>query len=127
MRSTSCGSGSWNLYLRRHGDQLTLSVEHRAAASISTVSLHLDATNDAVALAAIDQSPSSSSPAPVPVTAEPSVEQRILDQLAAAAPLTATALRKCCQIRNATLQAALAALVADGRLRKDRVGYVLAR
>jgi hypothetical protein len=46
-----------NLYLRRHGDQLTLSVEHRAAPSISTVSLHLDIADQTVALAAIDRAP----------------------------------------------------------------------
>jgi hypothetical protein len=59
---------------------------------------------------------------------EITIEQLILLQLeAAAAPFTATALRKLCQVRNATLQNALAALVVDGRLRKDRASYVLAR
>jgi hypothetical protein len=119
--------GDSNLYLRRHGDQLTLAVEHRAAASISTVSLHLDTTDGAVALAAIEHSPTAA-PAVAAAPAEPSLEQRILEELeAAAAPLTATALRKLCQVRNATLQAVLTALVADGRLRKDRAGYALAR
>ncbi|MBA3396021.1 MAG: hypothetical protein H0T89_25545 [Deltaproteobacteria bacterium] len=61
-------------------------------------------------------------------TAETTVGQRILAELELAdAPLSATALRKRCQIRNATLQAALVALVADGRLRKDRAGYAVAR
>lgn len=117
--------GDSNLYLRRHGDQLTLAVEHRAAASISTVALHLDTADEAVALAAIDRAPVAL------VTAAPAaltIDQRILAELeAAAAPLSATALRTRCQIRNATLQAALAALVADGRLRKDRAGYAVAR
>ena len=31
--------GDSNLYLRRHGDQLALAVEHRAAASITAISL----------------------------------------------------------------------------------------
>lgn len=118
--------GDSNLYLRRHGDQLTLSVEHRAAASISTVALHLDTADEAVALAAID--PGSTAVPHIAATAEITIEQRILDQLEVAdAPLSATALRNRCQIRNATLQAALAALVADGRLRKDRAGYAVAR
>jgi hypothetical protein len=52
--------GDSNLYLRRHGEQLTLSVEHRAAAAISTVLLQLDTADDAVALAAIDRAPPSS-------------------------------------------------------------------
>jgi hypothetical protein len=117
--------GDSNLYLRRQGDQLTLSVEHRAAASISNVPLHLDTANDAVALAAIDRAPAALvDDAPAEIT----VDQRILAELELVdAPLSATALRKRCQIRNATLQAALAALVADGKLRKDRAGYALAR
>ena len=115
--------GDSNLYLRRHGDQLTLSVEHRAAAAISAVPLQLVVGDDAVALVATD------SRAPEPAApAEISIEHRVIEYLeAAAAPLTSTALRKLCQIRNANLQAALTALVASGQLRKQRTGYVLAR
>jgi len=115
--------GDSNLYLRRHGEQLALSVEHRAAASISNVMLHLDTTNDAVALAALDRaSPGLANTPPAEVTAE----HRVLAALADAdAPLAATTLRRRCQIRNATLQAALAVLVADGKVRKDRAGYAL--
>jgi len=117
--------GDSNLYLRRHGDQLTLSVEHRAAAAISAVALQLVVDDHAVALAASDPG------IPAPVASTPAaitVEHRIVEQLeAAAAPLTATTLRKLCQVRNASLQAALAALVAGGQLRKERTGYVLAR
>jgi AAA domain len=116
--------GDSNLYLRRHGDQLTLSVEHRAAAAISSVSLHLSIADEAIALTAVEHAPE------VPETeppAEIAIDQRILAELELAdAPLSATALRKRCQIRNATLQAALAALVAGGRLRKDRAGYAVA-
>jgi AAA domain len=121
--------GDSNLYLRRHGDQLTLSVEHRAAASISTVHLLLDTADGAVALRTIDQGACTV----VPATAEPaaaarSLEQRLVEHLtAASAPLTATALRKLCQVRNATLQVALAVLVEEGRVLKDRAGYALAR
>lgn len=119
--------GDSNLYLRRHGEQLTLSVEHRAAASISNVALHLDTAADAVALAALDDDERAAGPAASSAGAL-TVEHRILAQFdGAAAPLTATALRKLCQVRNASLKTALAALVADGRLRRDRVGYVLAR
>jgi len=45
--------------------------------------------------------------------------------LAAAAPLTADALRTLCAVRNATLTDALTALVAAGRIRKDPTGYVI--
>jgi predicted RNase H-like nuclease len=59
--------------------------------------------------------------------AETTIAERVEQHLAAAtAPLTAAALRKLCQIRNVTPQMALAALVADGRIRKDRAGYVIA-
>lgn len=119
--------GDSNLYLRRQGDQLTLSVEHRAAAAISTVSLHLGTAGDAVALTAADPVACAADPitaASAPIT----IAERVEQQLAAAtAPLTASALRKLCQMRNATLQTALAALVASGRAYKDRAGYVIAR
>jgi hypothetical protein len=119
--------GDSNLYLRRHGDQLTLSVEHRAAASISTVPLHLDTTDEAVALTATNREPAARVTEPATATAI-TIDQRILAELERAdAPLSATALRKRCQIRNATIQATLAALVADGRLHKDRAGYAVAR
>ncbi|MGH9888160.1 MAG: AAA family ATPase [bacterium] len=123
----ACGDS--NLYLRRHSDQLTLSVEHRAAASISNVQLLLDTTEGAVALRTLNYGAATAEPAPTePAGAELSLEQRLIEHLtAASAPLTATALRKLCQVRNATLQAALTVLVANGCVFKDRAGYVLAR
>jgi len=125
--------GDSNLYLRRHGDQLALSVEHRAAASIAAVSLHLAIDGDAVALAAIDRR--LAEPAlPIAATAataapaSPTIGQKIEAHLAAAAaPRTAEALRKLCRIRNATLTTVLTDLVAAGRVRKDPTGYVIAR
>jgi RecA-family ATPase len=122
--------GDSNLYLRRHGEQLTLSVEHRAAASITALSLQLTVDGDAVALATL--APSVPEPAvsaaPVATSATATVAQKIEAQLsAAAAPLTAAAIRKLCRIRNATLTAALTDLVAAGRVRKDTTGYVIAR
>jgi len=122
--------GDSNLYLRRQGDQLTLSVEHRAAAAITAVSLRLMTDGDAVALATTDCSspdPATSlaaTPTPAPLT----VEQRIVAQLASAvSPLTAAALRNLCHIRNSTLTAALADLVATGRVHKGPTGYVASR
>lgn len=115
--------GDSNLYLRRHGDQLTLSVEHRAAAAITAVSLQLVADRDAVALAAVERNAPDR-----PDQTEDTVAHRIQAQLAAASsPLSAAALRKLCKVRNADLAAALAALVADGRLRKDGTRYEISR
>lgn len=119
--------GDSNLYLRRHGDQLALSVEHRAAAAITAISLQLAVDVDAVALTAIDRTAAAG---PVAPTSSPTatLSDKIEAQLAAAtAPLSAAALRKLCSVRNATLNSALADLVAAGRIRKDDTGYVIAR
>ena len=122
--------GDSNLYLRRHGEQLTLSVEHRAAASITELSLQLAVDGDAVALTTLDRGPPEPavSAAPVATPATAALAQKIEAQLSAAtAPMTAAAIRKLCRIRNATLTAALTDLVAAGRVRKDTTGYVIAR
>jgi hypothetical protein len=117
--------GDSNLYLRRHGEQLALSVEHRAAAAITAVSLQLAIDGNAVALAAVEQA--SATPA-VTITTPTTLADKIEAQLVqAGAPLTATALRKLCHIRNATLTTALTDLVAAGRVRKDPTGYVISR
>lgn len=118
--------GDSNLYLRRHGDQLALAVEHRAAASITAVSLQLAIDGEAIALAAIDHAVAAESPAPAPAPA--TLADKIEAQLAGSdAPLTAAALRKLCRVRNASLTAALADLVTTGRARKDATGYVISR
>jgi hypothetical protein len=120
--------GDSNLYLRRHGEQLTLSVEHRAAASISNVHLALDTADAAVALRTIEHGSGGADPAAPATAPGPSLEHRLVEHLAAAPmPMTATALRKLCQVRNTALHHALAALVAAGRVHKDRTGYALAR
>ncbi len=117
--------GDSNLYLRRHGDQLALSVEHRAAAAITAVSLQLAIDGDAVALAANERAVAVTAPA---ITAPIALGDKIESLLAeAGAPLTAAALRKLCQVRNATLTAALAELVTAARVRKDATGYVISR
>lgn len=115
--------GDSNLYLRRHGEQLTLAVEHRAAPSIAAITLQLAVAGDAVALAAIDHDPS-----PVIETSSLTPMQRIEQHLGAAtAPLTISALRKLCRTRNSTLTATLAELVSAGRIRKYATGYSVAR
>lgn len=116
--------GDSNLYLRRHGDQLTLAVEHRAAPSIAAISLQLAIDGDAVALTADDGDPVAVIATPLPLTTAQKIEQHLG---AAIAPLTLAALRKLCRTRNATLTATLAELVAGGRIRKDAGGYAIAR
>jgi len=117
--------GDSNLYLRRHGEQLALSVEHRAAAAITAVSLQLAVDGDAIALTVVDHTGANPTATP---TAPIALADKIAAHLAAAeTPLTAAALRKQCQIRNATLITVLTELVAAGRVRKDGTGYVISR
>ena len=47
--------GDSNLYLRRHGDHLTLTVEHRAAPALDPIPLTLTSDGDALALAVTDR------------------------------------------------------------------------
>ncbi len=60
--------GDSNLYLQRHGDQLKLTTEHRAAAAAPPVNLRLDDAGDGVALAVVAeeaQQPTSAKQSPV--------------------------------------------------------------
>ncbi len=116
--------GDSNLYLRRHGDQLALSVEHRAAAAITAVSLELAIDGDAIALTAIERAATATAATTAPTTLADKIEAQLAT---ATEPLTAVALRKLCQVRNATLTTALTDLVASGRVRKDAAGYVISR
>jgi len=123
--------GDSNLYLRRHGDQLTLSVEHRAAAAIAAVPLQLATDGATVALTTVDRAGATALP-PAPDTQAAPVEatlaQKIQEHLASAAsPLTAAALRKLCRVRHASLTAALSDLVSAGHVRKDPTGYAIPR
>lgn len=120
--------GDSNLYLRRAGEQLTLSVEHRAAASITALSVQLAVDGEAVALIADHPPADPAQGLAPPIAGSPTTEQTLEAHLAAAtSPMTASALRKLCRVRNATVTAALADLVAAGRVRKDATGYVIDR
>jgi hypothetical protein len=113
--------GDSNLYLRRVGDQLTLSVEQRAAASTTGISLHLHGDDDSVAL---EVSADRSTPEP----AAPAIEERIEQLLATAtAPMTLAQIRAVCRVRNATLQQLLASLAVAGRVTRSPAGYAIAR
>jgi hypothetical protein len=124
--------GDSNLYLRRHGEQLTLSVEHRAAAAIAAVSLQLTIDGEAVALTTTERGGADAAPTPASTIqagpVEDTLAQRIQAQLASAAsPLSAVALRKLCRVRHASLTAALTDLVSAGRVRKGPTGYAISR
>ena len=112
--------GDSNLFLRRHGELLSLSVEHRAAPSSGPIPLTLTSDGDALALAVTDPTD------PADHTSM-SLDDCITGALAAAAaPLAVAQLRPLCRVRNATLYRRLAALCSQGILVKSTNGYRLA-
>lgn len=115
--------GDSNLYMRRAPDQqLVLSVEQRAAASVPAIAVELRADGDALALHVADRPPAAEQPA-----ADPAPADRVEEILAAAtAPVALAELRAACRIRTASLCQALNDLVRDGRVRKTADGYALA-
>ncbi len=110
--------GDSNLYLRRHGDQLTLAIEHRAAASATGIPLALRVDEPHIALELV---------APAPRVVEPptlspadKVEHALVQ---AGQPVALAALRQSCRMRTATLGQVLAELTRQGRIRKTSAGY----
>ena len=112
------GWGDSNLYLRRHRDQLSLTIEHRAAASAGPIPIALRQNGPALALALLDP------PAVVAISAA-SPEQRLLQALTDA-PQSAHQLRKRCGLRMATVCQLLRELCAAQRVRHNSAGYSLA-
>jgi hypothetical protein len=112
--------GDSNLYLRREGPTLTLTVEHRAAASTPAIDLALVQRNDALALEVL-------APVPCDTPAPSSIDERIIAALLnAEQPLSISALRPLCRVRNSTLYERLTALTTAGRLVRGLDGYCLA-
>jgi AAA domain len=112
--------GDSNLYLRRDGDDLSLSVEHRAAASMPPITIELAQRGTALALEVVDRRD--------PATPPPSsLDERITATLAGAdAALPFAELRACCRVRATTLYERLAVLAETGRVVKTDDGYRLA-
>jgi hypothetical protein len=112
--------GDSNLYLRRVGDDLSLSVEHRAAASMTPITIELAQRGTALALEVVDRRD--------PATPPPSsLDERITATLAGAdAALPFAELRACCRVRATTLYERLAVLAETGRVVKTDDGYRLA-
>lgn len=115
--------GDSNLYLRRTGDggELSLAIEHRAAASSEGLTLRLVASGDALALHADE---------PVVATAPPEAPPAVIDRVEAAlaaspAPLPLKAVRAAVRLRAATVSDALTALVTQGRASRTDAGYAI--
>jgi hypothetical protein len=114
--------GDSNLYLRRDGEHITLTVEHRAAAPIPAFAIELAEREHALALQLRDHSPQ-----PAQDTEPRSIDQRITTALAEPNhPLPFAQLRARCRVRAATLYQRLAALTEDGHIVKTPEGYRLA-
>jgi hypothetical protein len=106
------GWGDSNLYLRRTGSGLRLSIEHRAAPGRDGVALELAELDTGPALRLID-SPDADDALPTSTDAH----GRILDALAALAdPVSASDLRAGCRMRAETFWRALRQLVDAGRV-----------
>lgn len=111
--------GDSNLYLRRIEDRLLLSIEHRAAPSITGLPLALLAADGAVALHLVEATSTVREEAPSPMA-------RLEDVLAHSdRPLTLAELRQACRMRTASVCDALAALTTQGRVHKSTAGYQL--
>ena len=113
------GWGDCNLYLRRHRAHLSLSVEHRAAASPEEIPLELVTNGSALALGVLRTL--------VPDEPQkPSASQRVLDALIELnAPATIQQLRKLCRMRTATLCQTLKELCESGIVDQGSDGYRL--
>jgi hypothetical protein len=114
--------GDSNLYLRRKGDALVLSIEHRAAPSPKDLHLALRDEGPATALHVVDAPAADERSEAAP----PAPEARVLEALAAAEQaMSAHQLREASTLRSETFWRALGALVDAGRVRKVKRGYVL--
>jgi hypothetical protein len=115
--------GDSNLYLRRDGDDLSLTVEHRAAPPLGPMAVALTQRGPAFALEVVDRPEPAITSAPAPNT----LDDRILAALAETeASMPFADLRARIRVRAATLYQHLAALAAAGRLAKTEAGYRLA-
>jgi hypothetical protein len=113
------GWGDSNLYLRRKGPDLILSMEHRAAAEEEDVALELRREGPALALAPR----TAALPAAPPPT---SASQRVLQAMEkATASVSTQQLRQLCGLRTATLCTTLTALRQAGRVAHGPNGYTL--
>lgn len=113
--------GDSNLYMRRGGDTVSLTIEHRAAASGPTRPLKLVVEGESIALELLEPA-THDAPEPVPV----SPEQRVNEALSQAkSPVSLRHLRQLCQMRMSNLSAILARLMDEGLVIKEVEGYRL--
>lgn len=111
-----------SLFLRRRGDELHMSVEHRAHPSLSGIALTLHTTPASLALVASDQPTEAIDPVP---TRPRAARDRVLQVLAGRDhPLHIRDLRSRCRIRTATLCAILNELKTDRLATQTNGGWL---
>ena len=111
--------GDSNLYLKRKADNLTLTIEHRAAAGLNDLPLTLQGASDQLALCMLKNPPPPKPPR------SPAHEQ-ILEALdTAESPLTFSHLRQACRMRTETFCKLLAEMQQHGKVIKTPDGYKL--
>jgi hypothetical protein len=114
--------GDSNLYLRRQGDALLLSIEQRAAASMADLSLELGGEEQSLALRVVDAPPIADA------ETEQSLAERIVAVLAqATVPMSWRELREACRVRSSTLGDMLRTLEQEQTITRSNAGFALAR
>lgn len=114
------GWGDSNLYMRRRGDALTLSTEHRAAPSQNHIPLQLTSIGSTLALSVLADG---KVPMPTPEVSAMERVRQALTQLTE--PASVQQLRKLCGIRTATVCSCLTELSQQGLVTRDGRGYQL--
>jgi len=107
--------GDSNLYLRRTGDRLMLSSEHRAAAAARSVYLELVTTDARTAHLAVTGD--------VGGEKQRDLQRRVLDILAENRVLTRAKLREMLSVKNQRLGTALEALQQAGQIGRTPTGW----
>jgi hypothetical protein len=116
--------GDSNLYLRRQGASLRLTIEHRAAPGQDGLVLELRACGDALALHLVDSDGAAAARDPAPAASRLDHVEQVLARLSV--PTPRRALRRACRIRDSALSDALGHLLTAGRVVKSPAGYQLA-
>ena len=114
--------GDSMLYMRRSADRLTLTIEHRAAASHPAIPLILKGVTGNLALE-IDDKAKMLPPTDVKPTTIERIERVLTEQ---PEPMTLSALRQASGLRTASLCETLKSLLDAGRVLKTDSGYALA-
>jgi len=117
--------GDSNLYLRRQGASLRLTIEHRAAPGHDGLVLELRSAGDALALHLVDAPGGAAERDPARAASRLDHIAQVLDRLAAPTPRRAP--RRACRMRDSALSDALGHLLTAGRVVKSPAGYQLAQ